>query len=67
MISYAPLFRTMKEKNITAYQLNKMGFSNTTYHSIKRGNGITMKTLNTLCDLLDCDITDVVEYVKEQK
>ncbi|WP_341466959.1 helix-turn-helix transcriptional regulator [Clostridium transplantifaecale] len=57
----------MKEKNITAYQLNKMGFSNTTYHSIKRGNGITMKTLNTLCDLLDCDITDVVEYVKEQK
>ncbi|MCB6611095.1 helix-turn-helix domain-containing protein [[Clostridium] symbiosum] len=67
MISYEPLFRTMKEKNITAYQLNKMGFSNTTYHSIKRGNGITMKTLNTLCELLDCDITDVVEYVTEQK
>lgn len=65
MISYAPLFKTMEEKQITAYRLIKMGFSNSTYHSIKRGNSMTMKTLNLLCEMLDCEVSDIIEYVKE--
>lgn len=65
MISYEPLFRTMKEKNITSYKLIQMGFSNSTFHSIKRGNSMTMKTLNLLCELLDCDVSDIIEYKKE--
>lgn len=67
MISYEPLFRTMKEKDITSYRLILMGFSSSTYHSIKRGNSMTMKTLNSLCELLECDIPDIIEYVKEEK
>lgn len=67
MISYAPLFRTMEEHGISSYRLVRMGLPSSTYHSIKRGNGMTMKTLNTLCELLDCDITDVIEYVKDEK
>lgn len=66
MISYAPLFKTMKKKEVSSYKLiNKMGFSNSTYHSIKRGNSMTMKTLNTLCELLDCSVSDIIEFVKE--
>lgn len=30
MISYEPLFRTMREKGITSYQLQKMGFNRAT-------------------------------------
>ena len=30
MISYEPLFRTMKEKGITSYKLQKMGFNRAT-------------------------------------
>lgn len=65
MISYAPLFRTMKEKGITGYQLQKLGFSNTTFYSIKAGNSMNTNTLNTLCKLLDCSVPDILEYVKD--
>ncbi|WP_442913131.1 helix-turn-helix domain-containing protein [Lawsonibacter sp. JLR.KK007] len=27
---------------------------------------MTMKTLDTLCFILDCDVSDIVEYVREQ-
>jgi len=27
LISYEPLFRTLKEKNISSYRLEKMGFA----------------------------------------
>lgn len=67
MISYAPLFETMKEKGITSYRLVKMGLAASTMQSIKRGNSITMKTLNYLCELLDCGVSDVIEYRKEDE
>lgn len=65
MISYDPLFKTMKEKGITSYRLVKMGFSASTLQSIKHGNSMTMKTLDMLCGLLDCSVSDIVEYRKE--
>ena len=37
MISYEPLFRTMKAKGITSYRLQKAGFSRGTYYAIKQG------------------------------
>ena len=41
MMSYEPLFRTMKEKGITSYQLQKMGFNRATYYSIKKGKSVS--------------------------
>ncbi len=65
MISYEPLFQTMERKGITAYRLVKMGFSASTLQSIKHGNSMTMRTLNMLCEMLDCSVSDIVEYRKE--
>ena len=65
MISYEPLFRTMKEKGITSYRLGKMGFPLSNYYSIKRGENISTHTLNELCRLLSCKVEDVLEYVEE--
>lgn len=65
MISYEPLFQTMERKGITAYRLVKMGFSASTLQSIKHGNSMTMRTLNMLCELLDCSVSDIIEYRKE--
>lgn len=65
MISYAPLFRTMKEKGITTYKLFQMGFPSSTYYYIKNGNNMTMKTLDQLCILLDCEVSDIIKYVKD--
>ena len=66
MISYAPLFRTMKEKNITSYRLEKMGFSRATYYSIQKGNSVSTNTINQLCKLLKCDVSDVMEFIDEE-
>ena len=67
MISYEPLFKTMKEKGITSYRLQKEGFSRATFYSIKQGNSISTNTLDQLCRLLKCRVSDIIEYREEQK
>lgn len=67
MISYAPFYRTLCKKDITEYQLIfKHGFSANILHRMKHGENITMKTLDTLCFILDCNVNDVIEYVKDE-
>ena len=65
MISYAPLFKTMQEKQISSYALFQEGFSKSTYHSIRHGNSISTNTVNQLCKLLNCSVSEVIEYIEE--
>ena len=67
MISYQPLFTTMKEKNITEYNLiYKQGISANTVHRIKKGLPITTDTLDTLCYVLDCEVEDIIIHDKSK-
>lgn len=65
-VSFDPLFRTMKEKGVTSYQLQKLGFNRATYYSIKSGNGTSTNTVALLCKLLECRVEDVIEYRGEE-
>ena len=65
MISYKPLFITMKEKGITSYRLGKMGFPLSNYYAMKRGENISTHTLNQLCKLLHCRVEEILEYEEE--
>ncbi len=67
MIIYQPLFNTMKQKEITSYALFKKGFSKATYYSIQQGNSISTNTINQLCKLLNCSVSDVIEYVEDEE
>lgn len=67
MISYAPLFKTMKDKQITSYRLEKLGFSRATYYSIQKGNSVSTNTINQLCRLLKCNVSDIIEYIDEDE
>lgn len=67
MISYAPLFKTMKEKQITSYRLEKLGFSRATYYSIQKGNSVSTNTINQLCRLLKCNVSDIIEFIDEDE
>ena len=62
MISYEPLFRTMEERRITSYRLMKLGFPRFTYYAMKRGDNVSTHTINQLCKILKCNISDIVEY-----
>ncbi len=66
MISYAPLWRTMEARGITSYRLEKCGFSRATYYSIQKGNSISTNTLNQLCKILKCSVSDVIEFVDDE-
>ena len=66
MISYEPFYETLFRKGITEYSLIfKQGFSANTFHRMKKGEAINTKTLDALCYALDCDVSDIIEFVKE--
>ena len=50
-------------KKIYQYRLLKSGIDNKTLDSLKKGNNITLLTLEKLCMILDCTPNDVVRFV----
>ncbi len=66
MITYDPLWKTLKKKNISTYKLlNDYHISRGMLDNLKHNRSITMVTLNQLCSILDCDIADIIHYVKD--
>ena len=66
MIVYDRLWETMKKKNITKYYLtSKCGISPSLITRLKRNQSIRMDTINNLCNILDCTIEDIAEYIKD--
>lgn len=66
MITYKPLYKTMKKKNISTYKLlHDFKISRSLLDRLKHNKPITTTTLNDLCRFLDCDITDIIEYTKD--
>ncbi len=64
MISYEPLWETMRKKNITTYTLIKdFNFSRGTLDSLKHNRNISTATLDDICRMLDCRVEDVLLYV----
>ncbi len=66
MISYRPFYETLLRKNITEYNLiYHQGISANTLQRMRKGLPITTKTLDTLCFILDCEVSDILEHDKE--
>ncbi len=66
MISFEPFFKTIKEKEISTYSLVKdYHLSRSLIDRLKHNKPITTVTINDLCNILDCEITDVVDFKKD--
>ena len=66
MITFEPLWKTLKEKKISQYDLiNHHHMSRGTLNNLKHNKSIILNTLNDLCNMLDCDITDIIAYTKD--
>ncbi|MBQ3086505.1 MAG: helix-turn-helix transcriptional regulator [Clostridia bacterium] len=66
MISFSPFYETLKKKNISTYRLiNQYGISRSLLDRIKHDKPITTSTLNDLCNILDCEIPDIIEFKKD--
>ena len=63
MISYDPLWETLNRLNMSTYDLiYKHGIAANTIHRMKHGEVITTKTLDDLCFILSCSVSDILEY-----
>ena len=66
MFSYGPLWETLKEKNITQYQLIKdYRFSTGTLDALRKIKSVTSYTIEMLCLILDCQPGDIMEVHRE--
>jgi DNA-binding Xre family transcriptional regulator len=66
MISYAPLWKTMKAKGATTYTLRCKGHvSGATVQRLQRGESISTNTLDMLCRILACRVEDIIVYIDE--
>lgn len=68
MISYRPLWELMAKKNVTTYTLRfKHGMSHATVQRLQADQPVSTHTLNRLCEILDCRLEEVAQYVPESK
>ena len=65
MIVYTPLWETMKKKGVTTYTLReKFRISGSTVQRLKRNMSVSTNTLADLCELLDCELSDIARFEK---
>ena len=68
MISYAPLWETMKRRSATTYTLQmKGGVSSSTVRRLKAGQSVSTNSLDALCKILDCGLEDILVYLPNEK
>lgn len=72
MFSFEPLKMLLNRLKMTEYDLVKHGIvSCKTYTTLKKGmdtpikEGLTIKSLNSLCSYFNCQIEDIMEYIPD--
>ena len=68
MISYDPLWETMKLRGETTYTLiNKHGLNARTIFNLKHNRSITMYTLERLCQILNYQAEGIVRFIPDHQ
>lgn len=62
VISYEPLWNTMKKNGVSQYRLLQSGIDNRTLNALKNNRNITMITLERICRILNCTPNDIVKF-----
>ena len=69
LISYAPLWETMKRRGATTYTLRNKGdynnISGSTILRLQKNESVSTNTLNSLCKTLNCELSDIAEYIPD--
>ena len=65
MIVYDKLWETMKEKGISQYALiKKYNISPAQITRLKRTESVSTHTIDIFCDILNCEVEDIMEHKK---
>ena len=67
-VSYNKLWKLLIDKGMTKTNLRKQtDMSTTTLAKLGKNEPISMDVLLRICKVLDCDVSDVMEVIKENK
>lgn len=56
----------MKNRGVSTYMLReKCGIDSKTVRRLRANENVETKTLDKLCSALDCQLQDIVEYIKD--
>ena len=68
MVDYSPLWDTMRDRNITQYKiLQDKVLDNHTLDRLRKGQNITLITLERICGYLNCTPKDVICFKNEEQ
>lgn len=64
MISYKPFWETLRASRESTYTLIKTHhISSSTIDKLRKDKPVNTTTINDLCRILDCSISEIMEYV----
>lgn len=66
-INYTRLWRLLESKNLNKTYLRDNGVHPTTIAKMGRNEFVDIKILSRICDILECDFADIMEYEKENE
>ena len=67
MIIFDNLWKLMEQKGVSTYVLReRCGIDSKTIRRLKANENIETKTLNKLCNVLNCKIEDIAKFVKDE-
>jgi len=66
--SYNNLWQLLEKRNMTKEDLKKAtGMSSATIAKLSKNENINMKSLEKICEVLECNIENVIEFIPEDK
>lgn len=66
-ISYHKLLKIFEEKNITSYVVKRDKIiGQASWKKIHEGGHIDTRTINSLCQYLNCQPGDILEYIPDE-
>ena len=64
MIDYSPFWETLEKSTENWYTLTTQHhISNATLSRLRNNRNISMTTINDLCRILNCSISDICQYI----
>ena len=66
MITFDKLWAKMQEKGFSTYKLREScGIDSKTVRRLKANDNVETKTINRLCEALNCKVEDIMEYIPD--
>jgi len=66
MISYNKLWKLLIDKNLNKTQFRLLvGISSATLAKLSKNDNVNTDTINNICKTLQCDVSDIMEYIED--